>query len=104
MNGKSVRFVQTCTAVFGVSALLGLLTLAIVYVPGLAIFTLLISGWGLYLMVVIMREALECSTLRALLIIIGIQVFSVIVLLLLFPNFLVELQSLLEVARSTSET
>ncbi|MBT8113742.1 MAG: hypothetical protein KJP04_00060 [Arenicella sp.] len=103
LNGKRVRFVQTCTAVFGVSALLGILTLAIVYIPGLAILTLLISGWGLYIMVLIMREALECSTLRALFIIIGIQIFSVIVLLLLFPDFLTELQSLLVVAQSESE-
>ena len=103
INGKRIRFVQTCTAMFGVSALLGLLTLAIVYIPGLAIFTLLVSGWGLYLMVLIMREALECSTMRALLIVIGIQILSVMVLLLVFPNFLNELQSLLEVAKSQSE-
>ncbi|NND83173.1 MAG: hypothetical protein HKN50_12160 [Gammaproteobacteria bacterium] len=102
LKGHKNRFVQTCTAVFGVTVLLGLARLIFAHIPLLGILVLAVVGWALYLLVIIVRAALDCSTINALLVVIVMEFVSVVVLLLVFPQFLVEFQQLLEVARSNN--
>ena len=102
VNGKESRFVQTCTALFGVSALLACLTILVSVIPVFQLFTLLIIGWTFYLVVLIIKEALDCSIIRAVFLTIGMQIITVVAVLLLFPNFAVEIQAVVDAAQSAS--
>ena len=70
-NNKENRFVQTATALFGITALMQLICFASLQVPQLLIVTPLAIGWNIYLMVAVLSQAIECSLGKALLIIIA---------------------------------
>ena len=70
-NEKENRFVQTVTALFGITALLQLICFVSLQVPQLLIVTPLAIGWNIYLMVTVLSQAIECSLGKALLIIIA---------------------------------
>jgi hypothetical protein len=70
-NNKENRFVQTVTALFGITALMQLVCFVSLQVPQLLIVTPLAIGWNIYLMVAVLSQAIECSPGKALLIIIA---------------------------------
>ena len=104
VSQKSIRFVQTCTAIFGVSALLGCITLAISAIPGLGIINFFIMGWAFYMIVLIFKEALECSVGKAVLMTICLNMLAVIFLMLIFPDFTSEVESILNAASTRVES
>lgn len=99
INGKGPRFVQTCTTLFGVSAILQTASLLTLVVPGLAIFSLFLTIWVFYLTIIILRESLDSSTLMAVFVAIAIGFVSVAAVLMIYPDFLDEAVTLYEQAR-----
>lgn len=97
---KQVRFVQTVTALFGVSAILQFIGLIILMVPGLGIIGLFITAWNFYLMVLILREAIDCSTLQSVIITILYHFVIGVVLLMLFPDIFEKMQAIMTSAQS----
>ena len=100
LNSKSTRFVQTCTAIFGIPVILGCLTLLFSQL-GLGIFNLFFLGWTLYMVVLIFKAALECSTAKALLIAVCLNLLAVGSNILLFPDFQKEVQAILNSANAS---
>ena len=90
INSKQNRFVQTCTALFGVQTIISLAVLAFSAVSFLRLFLPFLMIWNLYISVLIIKESLEASWIRALLILVGIQFISVMVLVVIFPEFFAE--------------
>lgn len=92
---KQVRYVQTVTALFGVSAILQFIALFILKVPGLGILGLFLTAWNFYLMIVILKEAIECTTLQSILITIFYHFIIGVVLLMLFPDIFEKMQAIM---------
>lgn len=99
---KENRFVQTITAIFGVSVILQMASLIILQVPGLAAATLFLTLWNFYLALLILKSALECSLAQSVFITIGYQVVVIFVLTLLFPELTKEFMSIVEEAKTTT--
>jgi len=93
---KENRFVQTITAIFGVSVILQMASLIILQIPSLAAATLFLTLWNFYLALLILKSALECSLLQSVVITIGYQVVVIFVLTLLFPELAKEFMSIVE--------
>ena len=93
-QNKANRFVQTLTALFGIALIATAVSvlMAMTVILQLALPVLLI--WSIYLAVIILRSALECSTLKALLLTIAYKTFGYLMVILLFPKF--EAEMLLE--------
>lgn len=70
-NNKENRFIQTMTALFGITAIMQLICFVSLQIPQLLIVTPLAIGWNIYLMVTILSQAIEISLSRALLIIVA---------------------------------
>lgn len=102
MNNKANRFVQTITAIFGVSLILQVLTIASGQIPILAMFGLILTVWNFILIVFILRSALECSTLKATLLTFAYHFFMGILMVMVFPKFPLELQAVLETMSSAA--
>lgn len=96
ITGKQNRFTQTITALFGVSAILQMIGLVTLVLPGLEFLGLFITGWNLYLMIIILREAIECSTLQSVGITILYHFVIGVVLYTLFPEIFEQMQSLMQ--------
>ena len=96
---KQVRFTQTITALFGVSAILQFVGLIVLQIPGLGIFGLFITLWNLYLMIMILREAIDCSTLQSVLLTIFYHFLIGVVLLILFPDIFEQMQTIMNAAQ-----
>lgn len=99
---KQNRYTQTITALFGVSAILQIIGFITLILPNLGIFGLLLTGWNFYLMIIILRAAIECDTLPAVAITILYHFLIGIVLYLLFPEIFERMQALMQEAQSTS--
>lgn len=102
-QGKANRFVQTLTALFGITviATIASVLMALTVVLQLALPVLII--WAIYLAVIILRSALECSTGVSLLLTIGYSTFSYLLVILLFPQFSVEMLTELEAIKAAIE-
>lgn len=98
MNQKSMRFVQTATAIFGTSVILQILTIGSGLIPALAPLGLAMTVWNFALIVFIVRSALECKTFKAIALTIGYHLLMGILMVMIFPKFPLELQSILEAA------
>ena len=96
--GNDNRFVQTLTALFGVSAMLLMLILILVQVPALVAMPFFINLWSLYISILIFKAALDCRTGLAILVAIAYQIITSLLVLLLFPELLQELLSIFEQA------
>ncbi|MEM7361140.1 MAG: hypothetical protein AAF431_18780 [Pseudomonadota bacterium] len=99
INKKGNRFIQSCTTLFGVSAILQLVSLTSILIPGLAIFSLFLAGWVFYLTIIILRESLESSTLMAVFVAISIGFVSVAAVIMIYPDFLTEFVAIYEQAQ-----
>lgn len=102
INQKATRFIQTITAIFGVTVILQIITVGLGQLGVLASFAFLVTLWNLILVVFIMRTALECSTIKAVFVTLGYHLFMGIVMSLIFPNFPGELQAMLEAAQNSA--
>jgi hypothetical protein len=96
ISGKSQRFVQTCTALFGINAVISILTLLIVQVPVVSLLAVVLMGWSFYLMVLILRDAFDASLLKAVLLLIGINLIAVFITTAVVPGYIEEFQALMQ--------
>jgi len=92
---KKERLIQTYTALFGVSAILQFVSLIILQVPVLSVFGLLITIWNFYLMILILKEAIDCTLLQSIFLTLGYHFIIGFVLLSLFPEMFEQMQSIL---------
>ncbi|MBX2847624.1 MAG: hypothetical protein KTR16_04840 [Acidiferrobacterales bacterium] len=92
---KQVRFVQTMTALFGVTAILQFITLFLTQIPGLGGLSLLLAAWNFYLMIIILKEAIECSTLQSIILTILYHFVIGVILLLIFPELFEKMQEVM---------
>lgn len=99
LANKEQRSVQTLTAIFGVTAILQMSTLLIFQVPILSPMTLLLGLWDVYLSMLILKAALECSLLQSVLLTVGYKILVAVILILFFPEFINESFSILEQAQ-----
>ncbi len=99
---KKVRFIQTITALFGVSAILQFIALIIMQLPGLGVMGLILTAWNFYIMILILREAIDCTTLQSIIITIIYHFIIGLVLLMLFPDIFERMQSMMLEAQSTT--
>lgn len=99
---KQGRFTQTITALFGVSAILQFVTLLFTQVPGLSGLTLLLVAWNFYLMILILKEAIECSTLQSIIITILYHFIIGVILLMVFPEFYQKMQEMMLEAQTAA--
>jgi len=95
INKHQLRYVQTVTALFGVSAILQLLGLIILKVPVLGVFGLLLTGWNFYLMIIILRDAIDCTIGQSILITIAYHFVIGLLLLVLFPDMFAQMQAMI---------
>lgn len=93
-RNKSVRFVQTVTALFGTTVILQMLALIALQSSLFASATILLSIWNFYLMIIILRASLECSSLQSVVYTIAYHFIVVLVLILIYPNFPAEITAL----------
>lgn len=98
INQKSIRFVQTVTAIFGTSVILQVLTIGSGLVPVLAPMGLAMTLWNFILIVFILRAALECTTFKAASLTIAYHLLMGVLMVIIFPKFPLELQAILEAA------
>lgn len=96
INNKANRFVQSITAFFGVSLILQIVTIAIAQIPILAVLSLVLTIWNLIIIVLILRSSFECSTLKSICLFIAYNIFVGMMMIIIFPEFLVEFQAALE--------
>lgn len=105
IHKKETRFVQMTTASLGVACITTIILLAGTYVKELTLPAFVAQFWGLYLAIVILRDTLECSFFKALLITLGAYLISASFMMQLFLDMdafqLLQAQSLeqLEQAR-----
>ena len=84
---KSNRYIQTITALFGVSLIIALLDLIVIKAGFLSALSLPLKIWNLILIVLIFRAALDCSTPQAIVKTIAYHFLAGVTLFFLFPNF-----------------
>ncbi len=94
---KDNRFVQTVTALFGVTLLMSTAILIAAMIPFVQLTILFLMVWSLYLMIVILRSALECSTPVAILLTIAYNAAGYLLVVILMPKFQTEM--LLEIEK-----
>ncbi len=98
---KSVRYVQTITALFGTTVILQMLTLVALQSSLFATSSVLFSIWNFYLMIIILRAALECTPLQAVIYTVAYHFLTVLVLIMIYPNFPAEIASIANTGRAT---
>lgn len=91
---KSVRYVQTITALFGTTVILQMLTLVALQSSLLAPATILFSIWNFYLMIIILQAALDCSAIRSVIFTVAYHFITVMVLIIVYPNFPAEITAM----------
>lgn len=94
ITDRTVRFVQTCTAFFGVNAILTAITWLLVQIPALSVLAMLLMAWSFCISILIMRDAFDASFLRAVLIAVGIGALAVFVTMLVVPSYITEAQQI----------
>ncbi len=99
---KENRFVQTITAIFGVSVMLQMTSLIFLQVPILAATTLFLTLWNFYLSILILKAALECSILQSVMLTIGYQFIVLFVLTIFYPELIEEFMSLADQMKKTA--
>ena len=86
IRNKENRYIQTVTALFGVSAILHLFGIIILQLPLLIVFGILFSAWNFYLIVLVLSEALECNIIQSAFITIAYHIVVTMFLYLLLPD------------------
>ncbi|HED14263.1 MAG TPA: hypothetical protein ENI62_11540 [Gammaproteobacteria bacterium] len=95
IRGKSERWLQTATALFGAGSLLQLLTIPVSYMLGNqqssislglpSLLLLVIAFWFLAVMSWVFRQSLEIKTGMSLLLSLGCQFVVLVIVLMVFP-------------------
>lgn len=96
LQAKGGRFVQTISALYGVTVMIQLASLVTISIPGMVILGLSLTIWNFYISIVILRDSLETSTLVGLLWILALNAVSVVILMTLFPDFQAMIQNVVE--------
>lgn len=104
ISNKTSRYIQTITAIFGVSLILQILTIAVGQISFLAPLSLFFTIWNFVLVVFILRAALESSTGKAVLLTMAYHLFMGVMMAIIFPKFPLELQAILESLNTTATT
>ena len=84
IHNKTNRFVQMTTASLGVACLTTIILIVATNFRELTLPAFVAQLWGLYLAIIILRDALECSFIKALLITIGAYLVSASFMINLF--------------------
>ena len=93
---KTMRYVQTITALFGTTVILQVLTLLALQSSLFAVTSLFFSVWNVYLMVIILRAALDSSTLQSVVYTVGYHFVTVLILILIYPDFPAEITAIIQ--------
>jgi len=80
------RFIQSCTAIFGVNTIFQCLIYVLSAKLGIVEFSLLFTIWNIASQVYIVKGTLESSVGKSLFLWLGLQIVSSVALLLLFPG------------------
>lgn len=91
---KSMRYVQTVSALFGTTVILQMLTLVALQSSLFAAASILFSIWNFYLMIIILQAALDCSPLRSVIFTVAYHFITVMVLIIIYPNFPAEIAAM----------
>lgn len=92
---KQNRFIQTCTALFGISSIMLLFAIIVQAVPALALIGVMLNGWVIYLSIKIIRSAFNINILSSIFLTISISLFSIIAVSMIFPEFITETQAII---------
>lgn len=103
IHKKDARFVQTATALFGVSLILQMMSIFAAVSGPLAFTSVMITFWQIFILILIMKAALECSTIKAVLLTLLYQFFIGFSLLIIFPEFQTEFSAVWQEAIKQAE-
>lgn len=103
IHGKDARFVQTATALFGVSLILQMMSIFAAVSGPLAFTSVMITFWQIFILILILKAALECSTVKAVMLTLLYQFFIGFSLLVIFPEFQTEFSSVWQEAMKRAE-
>lgn len=93
INRKQNRFIQMATAIFGSLAIMQFASLILMNLGFVAILSVALSGWSFALIVIILKDTLECSLIAAILLTIAYHFLVGLCLFMLFPDFYSFVQS-----------
>jgi len=100
---KDGRYVQTMTALLGVSLILQAVMLITSQIVPLPLITVVVTAWNFYLIVIILRSALECSVAASVLLTLGYHLFMVGIMVVLLPDWSKEFMQVVEQAQQLPE-
>lgn len=103
LRNKENRFVQTITAVLGVTIIATMLQSLLAATQVLAIFGLFVGIYGLFLQFLVLRSALEANAPVALLALIFTNVAGPMILTLVFPEFANDVKAWMEAFNQTQQ-
>lgn len=103
MHKKDSRFVQTSTALFGVSLILQMMSIFAAVSGPLAFTSIMITFWQIFILILILRAALECSMIKAIGLTVLYQFFIGFSLFLVFPEFQTEFSSIWQEAAKQAQ-
>lgn len=87
---KSSRFVQTATALFGITAILSILVWVIAQIGVLSLLAFILLVWSFVLTVLILRAAFDTKLILAFLLTVALGAASVMITLLVIPDYVTE--------------
>jgi uncharacterized protein (DUF486 family) len=102
-QGKAGRFVQTVTALFGITVLVTMASVIMTVTVILQLALPVLVIWSIYLTVLILRSALDCSMLASLMLTIGYTAISYLMVILIFPKFQTEMLAEWETIKTAIE-
>jgi uncharacterized protein (DUF486 family) len=100
---KAGRFVQTVTALFGITVLVTMASVIMTVTVILQLALPVLVIWSIYLTVLILRAALDCSMLASLMLTIGYTAISYLLVILIFPKFQTEMLAEWETIKTAIE-
>jgi len=101
-NRKKERFIQGASALYGIIALSQIFAYFFVFLLKANGIAVLISLWSAAVQIYIIRETLECKTLKAVALYAGIQFFIIMLLLTMFPELSEILQKAIDQPTKTN--
>jgi uncharacterized protein (DUF486 family) len=102
-QGKAGRFVQTVTALFGITVLVTMASVIMTVTVILQLALPVLVIWSIYLTVLILRAALDCSMLASLMLTIAYTAISYLMVILIFPKFQTEMLAEWETIKTAIE-
>ncbi|RBP50848.1 hypothetical protein [Arenicella xantha] len=107
IHNKANRFVQMTTASLGIACLTTIILIIATNVKELTLPAFVAQLWGFYLAIIILRDALECSFIKSLLITIAAYLVSASFMINLFLDVdafkVLQAQSMAELQQTTEQ-